>query len=196
MASAPGLILQKTFGALLILTITACSTQPVIRSFSDLDQRLKPGSIVYITNHDGVKIRAIITELTANELMIDVNGSSQRMEQHQIRQIDRHSNIVLQGFGIGLGWGVLNAVFSDPPYEPCENDSRKQCAVEDSKERLIHTGILAVAGAGTGALIRWLDDPVYLAPGTVTQRLRPPVSIMPVVNGYTSMPGLSVSLRF
>ena len=119
------------------------------------------------------------------------------MKQHQVRQIDRHDKIVLQGFGIGQGSGLLNAVFSDPPYEPCENDPRKQCVVEDSKEHLIFTAILAVAGAGTGTLIRQRDDPVYLAPGAqAAQRLRPPASFMPVVNGYTSIPGLSVSLRF
>ena len=196
MVNAHRLKMQNIVSALLILATTACSVQPVVRSFSDLDQRLKPGSIVYITNHDGVKVRAIITELKANELMVEVNGSSLTMEEHQIRQIDRHDNIILQGFGIGLGAGILNAVFSDPPYERCENDPSRQCAVEDSKERLIFTGILAIAGAGAGAFIRRRDDPVYLAPEIVTQRSRPPISITPVVNGNTSMPGLSVKLRF
>ena len=196
MANAHRHILQKFFGALLLLSTFACSNQPVIRSFSDLDQRLQAGNTVYITNQEGVRSKGKIKQLTANELLLDINGSLQKMEQHQILQIDRHANIILQGFGIGLGGGLLNAVFSDPPYEPCENEPQRTCAVEDTKERLILTGIFAVAGAITGALIRRRDDPVYLAPATDVQLSRPLISLAPVVDRYTSMPGISVSLRF
>jgi len=54
LANAHRYVLQIIFGTLLPLAISACGTQPMTRSFSDLDQRLKPGNIISIINHDGV----------------------------------------------------------------------------------------------------------------------------------------------
>ena len=189
------LVLRNIVITVLVLTISACSTQPVLRSFSDLDQRLQPGSIVYITNHDNVKARALVKQVTDNELLLDVKGSSQTMTENEIRKIDRFSNPVFHGFLTGLGVGVLNAVFSDPQYESCQDDSQRQCAIEDSGDRLLTTGILSVAGIAAGMLIA-RRDPLYLAPANAAHSIQPSIAIVPYTSGNKPMPGLSIWLQF
>ena len=195
MAGSHKLVQRYSVFTLLVLTASACSTQPVLRSFSDLDQRLQPGSIVYITNHDNVKARAIIKQVTENELILDVKGSSQTMANNEILKIDRYSNPVFHGFLTGLGVGVLNAVFSDSPYESCQDDSQQQCAIEDTGDRLLTTGILSVAGIAAGMLIA-RRDPLYLAPANAAHSIQPRIAIVPYMSGNEPMPGLSVWLQF
>ena len=186
---------QNLASVLLVLTITACSTQPPIRSFSELDQRLRPGSVIDITNHDALKTTATITKITEEALILELKGSPQSMSKEEIRKIERHSTSVRKGFLIGLGTGVLNALFSDSQLEPCQNDSQRRCDIEEAEDRLLTTGVFAVLGASVGYLIP-RRDLVYLAPEKNAQLLHPRVAIMPYTFGNKSMPGVSVKLRF
>ena len=186
---------QNLAGVLLVLTTTACSTQPPIRSFSELDQRLRPGSVIDITNHDDLKTRAKITTITEHELILDLEGSPHTMSKEEIRKIDRQSNSMRKGFLIGLGTGVLNALFSDSQLEPCQNDSQQQCDSDETIDRLLTTGIFAAIGASVGYLIP-RSDLVYLAPEKEAQLLHPRIAIMPYMFGNKPTPGVSVKLRF
>ena len=117
------------------------------------------------------------------------------MTKEEIRKIDRRSNSVRRGFHIGLGAGVLNALFSDSQLEPCQNDSQRQCDREEIVDRLLTTGIFAVLGASVGYLIP-RRDLVYLAPEKDAQLLYPRIAIMPYTFGNKSISGISVKLRF
>ena len=195
LASSHRLVLRNSVSTLLVLTTSACSTQPVLHSFSDLDQRLQPESVVYITNHDNVKTRARIKQITDKELLIDVKGSSQTITKQEIQKIDRYSNPVLQGFLTGLGTGVLDAVFTDPQYESCQDDPQRQCAIEDSGVRLLIIGMFTAAGIAAGMLIA-RRDPLYLAPANGAHSIQPSVAVLPYTSGSKPMPGLSVWLQF
>ena len=195
MASSLKLPFQNLAGVLLVLTSTACSTQSPIRSFSELDQRLRPGSVIDIIHHEDLKATATIMKITEDELILELKGSPQTMSKEEIRKIDRHSNSVRNGFLIGLGTGVLNALFSDSQLEPCQNDSQRQCDLAEAEDRLLTTGIFAVLGASVGYLIP-RRDLVYLAPEKDAQLLHPRIAIMSYTFGNKSISGISVKLRF
>ena len=128
-------------------------------------------------------------------MILELNGMPQTISKEEIRKIDRHSNSMRKGFLIGLGTGVLNALFSDSQLEPCQNDSQRQCDSEEIADRLLTTGIFAVLGASVGYLIP-RRDLVYLAPQKDAQLLQPRIAIMPYTFANKSMLSVSVKLRF
>ena len=172
--------------ALLMTGLPALSAaQEPVKSFDQLNTRLKVGDTVWVTDAQGREIKGKIRVLSATSLLLDAGGSPQdlqaaRVGTIRVQQSDSLKNGALIGLTVGAVAGALVSVAI------CEGETG--CAPGGA---LFWGG--AGMGIGVGIDAAWKGKKVlaYRAPGASgSARL----SIAPVITPRTK--GVAVSYSF
>jgi hypothetical protein len=169
----------------------AAAQQPV-KSFDQLNTRLKAGDTVWVTDAQGREITGKIRDLSAASLILDAGGTPRDVQAAQVGTIrlqpkDSLKNGVLLGAVIGAALGVASCA------------ANSECIEDEGGPGVsMALGILgAAAGAGIGAgidaAVKGPKLVVYRAPGTAGQA-PPSVSIGPVLTPRRG--GVAVSFAF
>jgi hypothetical protein len=181
---------MKTDAPALILILAAALAAPgpvlaqePVRSFDQLNTRLKPGDTVYVTDAQGREIKGKIREIGPSSLTLD-RGGPQVMQAAAVERVERRSSRkkhALIGLAAGGGVGaVLGIAALDDPEST-------------GAEPLIAAGMLGGIGAGIGALFPVKARVVYRAPGSAGSS-QAGVSITPVITPRTK--GVAVAFAF
>jgi hypothetical protein len=177
--------------ALLVLPALAGAQEPV-KSFDQLNTRLKPGDTVYITDAQGREIKGKIREFGPSALTLD-SGTAAIVQADAVRLIvERKPRPIgrgaLWGFGIGAAAGLALgvAVVAD-----CHDGD--ECAGAILGLAGFFGGIGAGTGVVIGALIPGKTLVLYRAPGS-TGASSARFSLAPVIT--PARKGVAVSVRF
>ena len=179
---------RAPLAVMLIVFLSAVSAaQEPVKSFDQLDTRLKPGDTVWVTDAQGREIKGKIRELTPSSLMLD-KGNGQTLQAADVARITQR-----QGHKIGKGalWGLVagGAASVFPAV------SAGTCHEEDCQMVAILIPVFLGAGAGIGALVGAAmpgkELVVYRAPATGTA-VR--FSFAPVITAHAR--GVVVSFAF
>jgi hypothetical protein len=132
--------------ALLLLPVLAGAQEPV-KSFDQLNTRLKAGDTIYVTDAQGHEVKGKIRDLSAISLLLDAGGTPQdfqaaRVAAIQLQPKDSLRNGVLWGALAGFVGGALSCLLNPQ----CGGDDEIAAAVS-----LGLAGVGAAAGAGIGA---------------------------------------------
>jgi len=177
--------------ALVLLPVLAGAQEPV-KSFDQLNTRLKPGDTVYITDAQGREIKGKIREFGPSALTLD-SGTAAIFQADAVRVIvERKPRPIgrgaLWGFGIGAAAGLALGV---AVVAGCHEGD--ECTGAIPALAGFFGGIGAGTGAVIGALIPGKKQAVYRAPGsTVASSAR--FSLAPVIT--PARKGVAVSVRF
>jgi hypothetical protein len=173
-------------GVLLVVPALGAAQEPV-KSFDQLNTRLKPGDTIWVTDAQGREIKGKITSLGPDALVVD-SGGTRTLPAADVRLIqERRRDSYKNGTFIGLGVGAGLTVALCAAY--AEEGDEGACAVAVAA----YGGIGAAIGLGIDALIPGKKRVAYRAPGaagTAATRL----SIAPVVTPRAK--GVAVSLAF
>lgn len=178
MKQAPGGEAARTaavmamLAAALFLCPRPATAQAPVRSFDQLDTRLKAGETVWVTDTEGQKTKGKVRALDATSLTLN-GGKGRTFTAAEVRVVElkRHENLAggtLVGLGVGLGLGLIGASTG------CEGGS---C--------LAGVALLGAMGAGIGCGIDALipenrRDVIYRAqPAQAGARF----SVKPLVTG-------------
>jgi hypothetical protein len=164
---------------LAVIMSGGCAAKQPARSFLDLQQRLHPGSTVYVTDNAGTETKGTIVDVSASALVLDVNGIHRRLDRSSVQGVQRHGDSLWNGMLIGVAVGASMMLIADPRYERCTNDTQKLCANSQMGERVLAVGMMGAAGAGIDALIGRRRY-VYLAPGQRSPGARAPAVSVPL----------------
>jgi len=177
--------------ALLVLPALAGAQEPV-KSFDQLNTRLKPGDTVYITDTQGREIKGKIREFGPSALTLD-SGTAAIVQADAVRLIvERKPRPIgrgaLWGFGIGAAAGLALgvAVVAD-----CHDGD--ECAGAILGLAGFFGGIGAGTGVVIGALIPGKTLVLYRAPGS-TGASSARFSLAPVIT--PARKGVAMSVRF
>jgi hypothetical protein len=173
---------------LTLVTVGGCAARQPARSFSDLQQRVRPGHTVFVIDDTGSETKGKVVEISASDLTLDVNGVRRPMDSASIRQVQRYGDSLWNGLLIGIAVGIPGAVISDSGSQPCEDDPQKRCAY--GQGRFLVLAMMGALGAGIDALSRSRHQ-VYLADGQPVESARR-VRVSPRVG--LSTVGLSVTI--
>ena len=168
------------------------AAQVPVRSFDQLNTRLKPGDTIYVTDAQGREIVGELRELGPSLLVVD-DGVRQALGPQDVRLIeerpaDSKKNGALWGLlvgaGVGVGVGALVA-----------NSDHWTTGDEYMENALIFGGIGAGAGAALGAIVDGMKAGptrvVFRAPGASgSARL----SLAPVITPRTKGVAVAFSL--
>jgi len=138
-AAARQFVTYPTLAAVLIVLVPALSAaQEPVKSFDQLNTRLKVGDTVWVTDAQGREIKGKIRGLSATSLLLDAGGSPQdlqaaRVGTIRVQQSDSLKNGALIGLAAGAVAGALVMV-----------------AVCDGEAGCAPGGALLGAGAGAG----------------------------------------------
>ena len=166
-----------------------CAAQEPVKSFDQLNTRLKPGDTVWVTDAQGREIKGTIASLAPDSLAVKAGGlrtfSAGDVSMIHLREGDSLRNGALIGLGIGGGIGIAGCAamaadgFGDAGW----------CVLAVG----LYGGLGAGIGVGIDALIPGKKLVAYRAPGSpgaASARL----SIAPVVTPRTK--GVAVSFAF
>ena len=167
----------------------AAAAQEPVRSFDQLNTRLKPGDTVWVTDAQGREIKVRITSFAPDAIGVEANGA-QVMRADEVRAVEHRrpdslANGALIGLGVGFATGAALA------WSGC---SDADCTWgEATLVALMIAGIGTGIGVGVDALIPGRRQLVYRAsgtPGSSQARL----SIAPVITPRAK--GVAVSFAF
>ena len=185
-AAARQFVTYPTLAAVLIVLVPALSAaQEPVKSFDQLNTRLKVGDTVWVTDAEGREIKGRIRGLSATSLLLDAGGAPQDLQAARVRTIrmqqsDSLTNGTLIGLAVG---GAAGALVMVPEYE---------C---DDGPVIAVVWLGAAAGAGIGALIDAARGGkkvlTYRAPGALSSAR---LSIAPVITPRTK--GVAVAFSF
>ena len=171
---------------IVLLPVVAAAQEPV-KSFDQLDTRLKVGDTIYITDAQGREIKGKIRELNPSSLMLE-NGDGRSFQARDVARITQHHG---SKAGKGALWGlVAGGAISVWPAVYAGT-----CHEEDCQYAAVLIPFLVGGGAGIGALVgatmSGKELVVYRGPvaGT-TARL----SFAPVITAHAR--GVVVSFAF
>jgi len=179
-------------GAALVLLPVLAGAQEPVKSFDQLNTRLKVGDTIYVTDAQGREIKGKIRDLGPSALTLD-SGTAAIVQADAVRLIvERKPRPIgrgaLWGLGIGAAAGLALGV---AVVAGCDGDDDCAGAI------LVLGGLFGGWGAGTGAVIGALIPGktlvLYRAPGTAgasSARL----SLAPVIT--PARKGVAVSVRF
>jgi len=171
----------------LLLAFALAAAQEPVRSFDQLDTRLKPGDTVWVTDAQGREIKGKITSLAAEVLALKADGS-RTFSAADVRLVEeRRGDSLLNGGLIGFGIGGVG--FGLTCLATIDDQDRGWCALVT----VVYGGIGAAAGVAVDALIPGKKIVVYRAPapgGARTSRL----SVSPLVTPRTK--GVALSFAF
>jgi len=150
--------------ALLLLPVFAGAQEPV-KSFDQLNTRLKVGDTIYVTDAQGHEVKGKIRDLSAISLLLDAGGMPQdfqaaRVAAIQLQPKDSLRNGVLWGALAGFVGGALSCAASPD----CAGDE----AAAGMAVGLAIVGAAAGAGIGAGvdAAIKGPRLVIYRGAGT------------------------------
>ncbi len=155
---------RALFCALALLAVAGCAAKAPARSFSALQQRLKPDATVFVIDSTGSETKGTVVNVSPSALILEVDGVQRRMEQESVRQVQSYGDSLWNGFLSGMAVGTSFALISDPMYEPCPDNAQMRCANPQVGQRILGVGVMAGVGVGIDALIRGRHQ-VYLAAG-------------------------------
>ena len=172
--------------ALLCLTASAMAQEPV-RSFDQLNTRLKPGDTIWITDAQGREVKGKIVDLAPGAVTVKADASRTYGPADVNLIHERRPDSLKNGALIGLGVGGGLALGLCLAAEPIEGDGA--CVLAAG----IYGGVGAAIGVGIDALIPGKKIVAYRAPGPAGA---PParVSFAPVVTPRAK--GVAVSFAF
>lgn len=145
---------RALFCALALLAVAGCAAKAPARSFSALEQRLKPDSTVFVTDSAGSETKGTVVTVSPSALILEVDGVERRMEQQSVRQVQSYGDSLWNGFLIGMAVGTSFALIGDPRYEPCPDNAQMRCGNPQVGQRTLGVGVMAGVGVGIDALIR------------------------------------------
>ena len=172
---------------LIILLPALAAAQDPVKSFDQLNTRLKPGDTVYVTDAQGREVKGRITSFAPDSMGIDGDGA-RTFKAVEVRLVEnrRHDSLangtlvgLAAGFGVGAGL----------TYAACSGD---ECSWGGAAALvLLVTGAGAGVGAGVDAAMPGRRQVVYRAGGgAVSTRL----SLAPVITPGTK--GVAVAFVF
>ena len=169
-----------------LLPALAAAQEPV-KSFDQLNTRLKPGDTVYVTDAQGREVKGRITSFAPDSMGIDGDGA-RTFKAVEVRLVEnrRHDSLAngtLVGLAVGFGVGA------GLTYAACSGD---ECSWGGAAAFvLLVTGVGAGVGAGVDAAMAGRRQVVYRAPGAgPAARL----SIAPMITRHTR--GVAVTVAF
>ena len=130
--------------AVLVVPAIASAQEPV-KSFDQLNTRLKPGDSIWVTDASGREIRGRILNLSAASVQIDSDGQPLDLPVARVATIKEHPkdslrNGVLWGASVGFLIGAMSCALNP------------DCAEEGGAGVSVLFGVMgAAAGAGVGA---------------------------------------------
>ena len=121
--------------------------QESVKSFDQLNTRLRVGDTIWVTDAQGREIKGKIRDLSATSLLLDAGGTPQDLQAARVATIqlqpkDSLKNGVLWGAVAGAVTGALSCLLNPQ----CGGDDEIAAAVS-----LGLAGVGAAAGAGIGA---------------------------------------------
>ncbi len=161
-----------------VIVSGGCAARQPARAFLDLQERVRSGNTVYVTDYAGMEMKGKIVDLSASALVLDVNGTHRRLDQGTVQSVQRRGDSLWNGMLIGVAVGASAMLLADPRYEPCANDAQKLCANAQMAQRVLAIGIMGATGAAIDALISRRHY-VYLAPGPPPPEVREPDMSVP-----------------
>ena len=138
-------------GAMLIVLLpTLATAQEPVKSFDQLNTRLKVGDTVWVTDAQGREIKGKIRELGPSALTLD-SADTRPLEAEAVRLVAQR-----KGHPVGKGalWGLIvgaaaGVVLGATGVTDCES-----CSNWSSGKNALTTGlVLGAVGAGLGAVI-------------------------------------------
>jgi hypothetical protein len=177
---------QKWRGWLCSVAVAAagCAARPPARSFPDLQERLKRGTTVEVTDETGTDTRGTVIDVSPSALILAVDGVQRRMDQHTVRQVQTYGDPLWNGLLVGMAVATPAMLIADPTYDPCPNNVRMRCANSHVGQRILAISIMGGIGAGIDALIRGRHQ-VYLSPGRSAASVRR-VTVVPHIGPSTA----------
>lgn len=152
---------------------------------STLDQLsliVRKGDLVTVRDQTGTSTRGTITEVSADQLVVDTAGVVRRWSAGELRDVRRRTgDSVLNGaiFGAAIGGGLVSLAYLD---NECRGDPACALAV------LVYAAIGAGAGAGIDALIR-ANRLIYRSSGS-----RVSWSVAPAFSVHKRRAGVQITL--
>ena len=175
---------------LIALLPTFAAAQEPVKSFDQLNTRLKPGDTVWITDAQGREIKGKILELHDASITLNSNGQT-TLQADSVRLVQRSTKSVGKAafWGMVLG-GVAVAALGAAGGSQSEDEMLPAIIVLP-----IAAGIGAGIGAGLGAVHGALQpakrEDVYRAPGASSSAR---LSLAPVITPRTK--GVEVAFSF
>jgi hypothetical protein len=176
--------------AALVFALPAlAAAQEAVKSFDQLNTRLKPGDKIWVTDAQGREIEGRITSIEAATLAIYAGGR-RTLRADEVRLVrDRRHDSLAQGAWIGAATGLAAAAALS--YAIC---SSEECTAGGIA---VVAGVITAAGAGVGvavdAAIPGPKRVVYQAPSAGTAS-HSGISIVPVLTPRAK--GVAVSFSF
>ena len=116
--------------------------QSVASSFSEIENSVKRGKTIYVTDDAGQKIKGKLADLSGTSLTLLVSGEKQTVAESRVREIRVRERKTRQGATIGLligiGLGLFGAV------------NTEECVGCPSGDELVVGGMVGLAGLGAG----------------------------------------------
>jgi len=173
----------------LLLAFVLAAAQEPVRSFDQLDTRLKPGDTIWVTDAQGREVKGTLLRLTGDGLALD-RDDGRTYAAEQIRRVrvfrrDSLKNGVIAGGIVGavLGVGLANFGGGDSGYD----------LGAAAGGGLLGGALGVVIGTGFDALVRGKKVVVYRSPDTGRGRSAR-LSFAPIVTPRAK--GVVVSVAF
>jgi len=136
--------------------------QESVKSFDQLNTRLRVGDTIWVTDAQGREIKGKIRDLSATSLLLDAGGTPQDLQAARVATIqlqpkDSLKNGVLWGALAGFVGGALSCLLNP------------QCGGDDEIASAVSRG-LAIVGAAAGAGIGAGADAAIKGPKLVIYR--------------------------
>ena len=149
-------------GAALLFVPALSGAQEPVRTFDQLDTRLRVGDTIWVTDAQGREIKGKIRDLSATSLLLDAGGTPQDLQAARVATIqlqpkDSLKNGVLWGALAGFVGGALSCLLNP------------QCGGDDEIAAAVSRG-LAIVGAAAGAGIGAGADAAIKGPKLVIYR--------------------------
>jgi hypothetical protein len=182
-AERPALILALTVA---LAAPGPASAQEPVKSFDQLNTRVKPGDTVYVTDAQGRELKAKVRGLSASVLSLDAHGRVV-LEDSDVRLITRHKprpvgRYALLGMGVGAGVALAGLAAAD-------------LSNSDGTALATAVGVLVGAGAVAGAVVgAFTPGPrvvIYSAPSASGGRS---AALVPIIAPRAK--GVAVSFAF
>lgn len=168
---------------LIVLLPTLAAAQDPVKSFDQLNQRLKVGDTVWVTDAQGREIKGEIQSLASEVLTLNTGGS-RTFGAHDVRMIHQRSHDSLKN-GALIGGGVLGGLV----LFGCLATSGREGSATCVGAAAFNGAMGAAIGAGIDAAIKGPKLVVYRAPGAPgSARL----SLAPLITTRTKGFALSV----
>jgi len=172
---------------LIVLLPAVVAAQEPVKSFDQLNTRLKVGDAVWVTDAQGREIKGRVTSFAPDALVMD-SGGTRTLHATDVRLIqerrrDSLKNGTLIGLGVGAGFGAIAcAGFAEGSQDA------GWCALAIGA----YGGIGAGIGIGIDALIPGKKLVAYRAPGSAGDAAAR-LSLAPVITPRTKGVALSYS---